>query len=102
MTATRSRWPASSRASSAWASASRRGANFLGALLAGDRLGADAQVATVFPDDSKKYLSTDLMREEPLRPGFLSPEVQLLGFEAKRRACETCVDLGACGIGAEG
>ena len=75
------------------------GANFLGALLAGDRLGGDARVVTVFPDDSKKYLSTDLMHEEPRRPGFLSPDVQLVGFEAKRRACETCVDFGACGMG---
>ena len=72
------------------------GANFLGALLVGDRLGSDARVVTVFPDDSKKYLSTDLMRDEPVLPEFLSPAVRLLGFEARRRACETCVDLGAC------
>ncbi|HTG93135.1 MAG TPA: cysteine synthase family protein, partial [Pyrinomonadaceae bacterium] len=36
------------------------GANFIGALLAQEELGADAIVATVFPDDNKKYLSTGL------------------------------------------
>jgi len=55
------------------------GANLLGALqLAGD-LGEDAAVATVFADCNKKYLSTDLCRDEPLRPGYLTPEVEFLG-----------------------
>jgi len=62
------------------------GANFLGALLAQERLGHDATVVTIFCDDNKKYLSTDLMREEPLKAGFLSPEVELLGFQCTQRA----------------
>jgi cysteine synthase A len=48
------------------------GANFLGALLVQDDLGDDAVVVTVFPDSNKKYLSTDLVRDEPVRPGFLT------------------------------
>ncbi len=43
------------------------GANLLGALLVAERQGHEARVATVFPDCNKKYLSTDLCREEPLR-----------------------------------
>ena len=38
------------------------GANFLAAVQVQDALGDDAVVATVFPDDNKKYLSTDLLR----------------------------------------
>ena len=57
------------------------GANLIGALIAAERLGDDAVVATVFPDDNKKYLSTDLIREEPVKPGFLSPEVELFGYQ---------------------
>jgi len=66
------------------------GANFLAALMAQESLGASSVVATVFPDDNKKYLSTDLLREEPVRHGFLSPEVSLLGLKALRRTCQTC------------
>jgi len=62
------------------------GANFLGALLAQEKLDCTATVVTVFCDDNKKYLSTDLMRDEPLQADFLSPEVELLGFECLQRA----------------
>ena len=68
------------------------GANFLGALLVHDELGDEAVVVTVFPDSNKKYLSTDLLKEEPARPGQLAPEVELLGFRAVRRTCRTCTD----------
>lgn len=72
------------------------GANFLGALLAQDQIGSDAVVVTVFSDDNKKYLSTDLVREEPLKPGFLSPEVELLGYRTLPRAFRSCWDLVSC------
>ncbi len=68
------------------------GANFIGALMAQDQLGDSAVVTTVFPDDNKKYLSTDLLREEPVRDGYLAPEVELLSYEAFRRVCYTCFD----------
>ena len=58
------------------------GANLIGALMAAERLGPDARVATVFCDDNKKYLSTALSRSEPVKEGYLSPEIELLGFEA--------------------
>ncbi|MFQ6002723.1 MAG: PLP-dependent cysteine synthase family protein [Candidatus Zixiibacteriota bacterium] len=68
------------------------GANFLGALQVQNDLGKDAIVVTLFPDDNKKYLSTDLLREEPPKDGFLSPDVKLLGFRAFKRVCHTCCD----------
>jgi len=68
------------------------GANFLGALMVQDEMGHDAVVATVFPDDNKKYVSTDLLRNEPVKPTYLTPEVELLGYEAFKRVCFTCFD----------
>ncbi len=72
------------------------GANFLGALEIQNRRGADAVVVTVFPDDNKKYLSTDLLRDEGVKEGFLSPDVKLLGFHAYKRVCHTCCDPEDC------
>ena len=66
------------------------GANFLGALIAQERIGSDAVVVTLFPDSNKKYLSTDLIREEPVRPDFLSVRVTLRGFRALSRHCDFC------------
>ncbi len=59
-------------------------------MHAQEALGGEAVVATVFADDNKKYLSTDLLREEPLRDGFLTPEITLRGLSALRRTCGTC------------
>jgi len=61
------------------------GANFIAALMAQNELGADAVVATVFADSNKKYLSTDLLRDEPVREGYLSPKISLSHFEAVRK-----------------
>ena len=72
------------------------GANLLGALKVQESLGRDAVVVTVFPDDNKKYLSTDLLREEPVTPEFLSPDVELLGFRAFKRVCHTCCEPDDC------
>ena len=62
------------------------GANLIGALLAQDRLGPEAVVVTIFCDDNKKYLTTDLLRNEPVRSGYLSPEIELVAYEALPRA----------------
>jgi cysteine synthase A len=62
------------------------GANFLGAVRALGIYGEGATVATVFSDDNKKYLSTDLLREEPVKQAYLTPEIELLSYEALARA----------------
>jgi len=46
-------------------------------------------VTTVFPDDNKKYLTTDLLREERAQPDYLNPEIELLSYEAIKRVCYT-------------
>ena len=66
------------------------GCNFLAALMVQDMLGGDATVVTVFPDDNKKYLSTDLLREEPVRCDYLTPTVDLLGITTAGRVCAFC------------
>lgn len=72
------------------------GANFLGALIAQNKLGKEAAVVTVFADDNKKYLSTDLLRPEPVKPDFLAPDINLLGFQGYKRVCETCCKPEEC------
>lgn len=60
------------------------GANFLGALKIQNNLGSTANVATVFSDDNKKYLSTDLVRNEPVRAEHYTPDVELLSVQSFR------------------
>jgi cysteine synthase A len=70
------------------------GANFLGAVRLQDELGDDAVVVTVFCDSNKKYLSTDLMREEPVRDEHMCPEIEVHGFTAYNRVCAVCEGVG--------
>ncbi|MFY9342050.1 MAG: cysteine synthase family protein [Planctomycetota bacterium] len=60
------------------------GANFLGAVQLGERLADEGAVVTVFADSNKKYLSTDLCRDEPVRDDYLTPRIELVGFRAVR------------------
>jgi cysteine synthase A len=69
------------------------GANFLAAVKVQDSLGDDAVVATVFPDDNKKYLSTDLLRDEPVKSQYVSPGIGLTNFRALDRVCKMCTAL---------
>ncbi|MCU0252506.1 MAG: cysteine synthase family protein [Vicinamibacterales bacterium] len=72
------------------------GSNLIGALKIQDAIGKDAVVATVFSDSNKKYLSTDLMRTEAVKAGYLAPETEVLGFDAMKRVCSLCCDDPAC------
>ena len=56
------------------------GANFIGALQVAWEQGEGACVATIFCDDNRKYLSTDLCSDEECKPHYLSREVRLDGF----------------------
>jgi cysteine synthase A len=68
------------------------GANLAGAIKVQNRLGDEAVVATVFPDSNKKYLSTDLLKDEPIREDYMAPDVQLTGYGVLQRVCATCCD----------
>lgn len=56
------------------------GANLLGAVRLQEKFGYTHPV-TVFPDDNKKYLTTDYSNDEPLRSDYLTPEIELLEME---------------------
>jgi len=45
---------------------------------------------TVFSDSNKKYLSTDLLSEEPAQRSHLSPHIALQSFTAYNRVCQMC------------
>lgn len=68
------------------------GANVIGALRLHQSMGAAAIVVTVLCDSNKKYLSTDLLRTEPVKDGYLTPQVEMLGFDSVNRVCEMCAD----------
>jgi len=62
------------------------GANFVGAIKLQQKYGFGSVVATVFSDCNKKYLSTDLMKEEPIKSHFLAPDVELSDLFVIERA----------------
>jgi cysteine synthase A len=68
------------------------GANLAGAIMLQNKMGDDAVVATVFPDSNKKYLTTDLLKEEPMRDGYTARDIELTGFSVVQRVCATCCD----------
>jgi cysteine synthase A len=61
------------------------GANLIGAIKAQNDSDVPINVVTVFSDSNKKYLSTDLMKDEPVKESYISPEVELLGYEGIHR-----------------
>ena len=73
------------------------GANFLGALEVARRQGPGAVVTTVFSDDNKKYLSTDLCRDEPVLDNYRAPRVSLTGLRVIPRMHARRVTVQPCG-----
>lgn len=60
------------------------GANLLGCLRAGDIIGGDKTIVTVFADDNKKYLSTDYCEKQKMRDEYMTKAIQLIGVKAIR------------------
>lgn len=60
------------------------GANVIGALKLIEELGPEACVVTTFADDNKKYLSTDLMHQQPDEDDYYSSKVEFTGMTAWR------------------
>ena len=55
------------------------GANFLGSVILKE--GLDNSVVTVFADDNKKYLSTDLSKEIDFNKDFISNKIEPINYE---------------------
>jgi len=56
------------------------GANFIGAIKLQNKSEGNSSVVTIFSDSNKKYLSTDLIGNEPVKEGYISPDVELLNY----------------------
>lgn len=61
------------------------GANVIGAIKQQQKMGTKSCVVTIFSDSNKKYLSTDLMKVEPVKTGYISPEVDFIDYQAFSR-----------------
>ena len=55
------------------------GANLIGSVLLADEI--KGNVVTVFADDSKKYVSTDLFKEIDLNSNFISNQIELINYQ---------------------
>ena len=55
------------------------GANFIGSVILSSKIEKD--IVTVFPDDNKKYLSTDLAKKDDNNINFISNNIKLIGYE---------------------
>ena len=58
------------------------GANLIGAIQLQNMLGARSAVVTVLSDSNKKYLSTDLMKDEPVKENYYSSDTEFLDYKA--------------------
>lgn len=61
------------------------GANVIGAIKLKEQMGDDAVVVTILSDSNKKYLSTDLVRKEPVKEDYLSSHTSFIHYQSVRR-----------------
>jgi len=57
------------------------GANVIGAIKLKNELPDDAVVVTILSDSNKKYLSTDLVKKEPVKEGYISTDTVFREYE---------------------
>lgn len=55
------------------------GANFIGTILLETKI--QKPVVTIFVDDNKKYVSTDLCKETKKKEGYISSDIKLIDYE---------------------
>ncbi len=69
------------------------GANVIGAIKLREQMGSDAVVVTLLCDSNKKYLSTDLVKEEKIKDSFISTDVQFTGYHPIDRLKDSFVHI---------
>lgn len=67
------------------------GANVIGAIKLKEQMGEDAVVVTLLCDSNKKYLSTDLVKPQPSKPGYISTDLSFTGFRTIPRLSEPII-----------
>jgi len=65
------------------------GANVIGAIKLNEQMGGNAIVVTLLSDSNKKYLSTDLVKNEPLKDGYVAGDLEFLGYEPISRLADS-------------
>ncbi len=53
------------------------GANFIGCVMAQEKVGKDCVMVTVFADDNKKYLSTDYSQKQEMKETYITHDLEL-------------------------
>lgn len=71
------------------------GANFVASVMLQNRYPEHKNIITVFSDDSKKYLTSDLTKEEPVMDDYLSSHIELLEMDGEC-ICDTRINTGTC------
>ena len=71
------------------------GANFIASVMAQELYGEDKNIVTVFSDDSKKYLTSDLLSNEPMREDYLSQDIELIEMDGEC-ICDKRIINGVC------
>ena len=56
------------------------GANVIGAIQLKNQLPDEAVVVTILSDSNKKYLSTDLVKQEPVKDGYISTDTVFVEY----------------------
>jgi cysteine synthase A len=69
------------------------GANVIGAIKLKEQLGGDAVVVTLLCDSNKKYLSTDLVKEEPVKEDYISTHTDFTGYQPISRLNEPIIQI---------
>jgi cysteine synthase A len=67
------------------------GANVIGAIKLKAALGETATVVTLLSDSNKKYLSTDLVKEEPVKNEYISTDTIFTGYQPISRLPEPII-----------
>lgn len=67
------------------------GANVIGAIRLREQMGENAVVVTLLCDSNKKYLSTDLVKEEPVKDGYVSTDTQFTTYQPISRLSESFI-----------
>ncbi len=71
------------------------GANFIAAVKLQNMYPSLNNIVTVFSDDSKKYLTSDLTKTEPVQEDYLSQDIELIDFDGEC-ICDTRINSGTC------
>lgn len=69
------------------------GCNIAGAIRLREQLGDNSVVVTFIADDNKKYLSTDLVKEEPVKDEYVAKNLVFDGFRTIPRLNEPIIPM---------